>query len=142
MICNVDLETEDGYIVDNKTSSRTPSRSRETGEYKIKNDYKFQMLSYSIASKMKNGVESGNKLRLDYAIVNKSPKIVQIEVPPPGPDDFKWFRNITAITFQRMELLRTNEVEPLPNRDNFLCSKKWCGYWAECIRKYGGDVND
>lgn len=28
----------------------------------------------------------------------------------------------------------------VPNRDGMLCSRRWCGYWGECERRYGGRV--
>ena len=28
----------------------------------------------------------------------------------------------------------------IPNRNNMMCSKKFCGYWQECEKKYGGKV--
>jgi hypothetical protein len=29
-----------------------------------------------------------------------------------------------------------------PNRENFLCSKRFCGYWNECEKRFGGKVKD
>ena len=30
----------------------------------------------------------------------------------------------------------------LPNRANYLCSKKWCGYWRVCQKEHGGVIKD
>ena len=53
-----------------------------------------------------------------------------------------------AATFQRIAITRRKVAvavqtgDFLPNRKQPLCSRRWCGYWQECERKYGGRVTD
>ena len=30
----------------------------------------------------------------------------------------------------------------IPNRAGFLCSRRYCGYWRQCEREYGGVVKE
>lgn len=48
----------------------------------------------------------------------------------------------------RMELARRNIARGyhsgdwFPNRNNMLCSRRWCGFWEACERRHGGKVTD
>jgi hypothetical protein len=135
-----DVETKNGEIHDNKTSGKTPGK--RDGEYLINPDHHFQMLCYSMAKKMESGINAGNKLYLDYAIKVKYPRVVTIQIPPPSPSDMKHFQIITATSRQKIELLKRGYTQPLPNRSNMMCSRKYCGFWAECEKKFGGTVKE
>ena len=159
-----DLETIDGTIKDNKTSKRTPTKriikwdSMDTIEqdiwkslgysdeswdperYEISPEHFFQMLSYSIAEKMLNGDQAGNKLRIDYAIKTVKPKIVSAEIPPPTSADLKLFQHVTAHAKIKMDLIKSGELPPMPNRSSYLCSQRWCGYHSVCMQMFGGYV--
>jgi len=137
-----DVETADGFIRDNKTTSKSPSKDKE-GNYIVTNsDHKFQMVAYSVAKKQTDGANAGEKLALDYVVKNKTPKVVSIELPKPTADDYKFFVNLTATAYQRMEMLRNGNLSPIPNRSNMMCSKRMCGYWSMCENKFGGRVKE
>ena len=137
-----DVEEENGTIRDNKTSGKSPSKNAN-GEYMpYSDDHKFQMLCYSISEKMDKGNTAGEELWLDYAIKNKYPKIIQVKVPSPTPEDLKYFQMLTSIAVRKIELLKKGTLPALPNRGNMLCSKKYCGYWALCEKDFGGTVKN
>lgn len=131
-----DVEEVNGRIIDNKTTGVTPS----TDLHKLDQGHKLQMDIYAIAKKYSEGVEEGNLRRLDYAVKLKSPRIVQIELPPLTPEDVKYFQKKVSAQFQQMELLRNDQMKPDTNRSHFMCSQKMCGYWTRCVKDNGGTV--
>jgi hypothetical protein len=51
--------------------------------------------------------------------------------------DFKYVQSMIGLAARQIEL----KVFP-PNRQNQMCSRKFCGYWEMCIRDYGGTVRE
>lgn len=136
-----DLKTKDGSIEDNKTTKKSPSKDN-MGIYILDPDHHFQVLTYGISEKMLHGMDSGNKLRIRYAVKTKVPKIITVEAPAPTEDDIRYFQNITALTYNKIKLLQNDSLRPIPKRNSMLCTKRFCGYWAMCISRYGGQVKD
>jgi CRISPR/Cas system-associated exonuclease Cas4 (RecB family) len=133
-----DLITEDGWIDDNKTKKKSPAL--QNGQYVLDPDHFFQLLTYSIAEKMEGGESAGNKMRITYAIKSKVPKIVVVEAPAPVAEDLKYFQSMTALTFQKIQMMKAGNMDPMPKRNGMLCSRKYCGYWSLCEEKFGGKV--
>ena len=131
-----DVETDDGYIIDNKTTGKTPKEDPEL----VDQGHKLQMDTYAIAKKYTEGVHTAEKRRLDYAVKLKTPKIIQVELPPLTEEDVKYFRNKVSRQFQQMQLLREGKMKPDMDRSHFMCSQRQCGYWELCIKENGGTV--
>lgn len=113
----IDVIDESGVIIEIKTTQKTPSV--------IKEDYKLQLISYSIATKLK-------KVRVDYAICKKVPEVFSTHLKITRKD-IKRFKLITQSTIKAIE---SNLF--YPNRNSFLCSKKYCSYYEQCTNEYGG----
>ena len=47
-------------------------------------------------------------------------------------------RQVVAARRQMRALMETGDV--VPNRSHFICSRRWCGYWEQCQRDFGGTV--
>lgn len=137
-----DLKEEDGTIVDNKTSKRSPSKNASTGEYMLDQDHYFQMLCYSIADKSENGPDAGNRIRVDYAIKSKIAKLVSVTMPAPGASDYEYFENMTSMVYNDIKALEKGVIAPIPNRKSNLCSRKYCGFWSICETKFKGKVKE
>lgn len=57
------------------------------------------------------------------------------------PDETEGVRRKMAVV--RKSILAAGQAEAFPpNRQSHLCSRRWCGYWRECERTWGGVVKD
>lgn len=130
-----DVEEVNGRIIDNKTTGASPS----TDLHKLDQGHKLQMDIYGISKKYTEGGDWAPR-RLDYAVKLKTPRIVQIELPPLTPEDVKFFQKKVSAQFQQMEMLRQDKMKPDTNRTHFMCSQKMCGYWRRCVKDNGGTV--
>ena len=115
----LDLQDEDQVIVEAKTTSQKP--------YRVKQSHIIQTTCYVAGAMQQYG-----RARVDYVVRKKTPEIVSF---PIQVDQRKvmFFTNLVASVVESMEA----ELW-IPNRDHFLCSPKWCGYWDLCHSKLGG----
>lgn len=71
---------------------------------------------------------------MDCLVKNKKPKLVE-----------------QAYTVEECDLIEVERMYPLvqqairaglflPNRSNFMCSRKYCAFWRACQREFGGKV--
>jgi len=121
LIGYVDLITDNGLVIENKTTARTPSS--------ISVDHLIQGSIYAMS-------EGVNQVRYDYAVKLKTPKVVTLTEQI--TEEQKAF---TLTLLGEVDRAIQNEVF-YPNRSNFMCSRKGCGYYRECEKKYGGRVRD
>jgi putative RecB family exonuclease len=117
----LDLLEEDGRIVDLKTSRRRPPS--------ISPDYRLQISTYRILEPDATGAA-----RLDTLVRTKTPQLVQLDCTI-GAADVAYAE---AIYPQAQEGMRSGLYTP--NRRSFMCSRKYCAYWAACEREFGGEV--
>ncbi len=131
-----DVITADSGIIDNKTTTKSPSKDKETGVYLPKsNDHIVQMSLYEIGYEQKFG-ERPEYLELDYAVIKKDPDNIQVQWTP---RDYHRKYVLSLID------MVTHGIESkvfIPNRGNFLCSKRFCGYAAICEAEFGGKVKE
>ena len=115
----LDLQDKDQVIVEAKTTSRKPSS--------VQYSHIIQATCYVAGAMQQYG-----EARVDYVVNKKVPEIVSF---PIQVDQRKvmFFTNLVASVVESIEA----ELW-IPNRDHFLCSEKWCGYWDLCHRKLGG----
>ena len=52
-----------------------------------------------------------------------------------GPDD----RHFAETLYPMVQESIRDEIRP-PHRSNPLCSRRYCSYWRECEREFGGRV--
>lgn len=115
----VDLQDENDTVVESKTTSKKP--------YRIKQAHIIQATCYVAGAMQEYG-----QARVDYVVNKKVPEIVSY---PIQVDQSKviFFTNLVASVVESIEY----ELW-IPNRDHFLCSERWCGYWDLCHKRLGG----
>jgi hypothetical protein len=117
----IDLMDTAGRIIDLKTAARKP------GE--ISSDYKFQLATYTQLTPGASG-----KARVDTLVKTKTPQLVQNECQVDQSDI-----DATARLYPLVQQSIRAGVW-LPNRGSNLCSRKYCSFWRECERSFGGRV--
>ena len=116
-----DLVTEDQWIVDYKTFSKSPSQSDL--------DRDVQLSLYSLAYRLEFGeVEKG--LRLDCSIKTRNKKTVQL-CTSRNSDELQWTAKFISQVAEQME----GSVFP-PNPTGWWCSPQYCSAWDSC--QFGG----
>jgi hypothetical protein len=127
VIGRCDLIDDKDEIHDHKTTARTPSKDHESGEFILAAHDLIQGAIYSIARKT-------SAISFDYAVKNKTPKVVQVPVKV-TQDDKQFVLNLMG----RLDHAIQSKAF-IPNRDSFMCGRRSCGYWQQCERDYGGRV--
>lgn len=79
-----------------------------------------------------------NQVQWDVAVKTKVPKtqVIQTTVTP---------RDVRGAVSQLVGARRqinasVQSGDFLPNRQNMMCSKRWCAYWEQCEKDHGGTV--
>ena len=122
----IDLLDTEGRIIDLKVMKRSPQ------EDKVSPDHRFQVATYR---KLLDGMVTG-VARVDHLVKNKTPKIVRQEY-----------------TIQSCDLEEAEKMYPLvqqairtglflPYRSNYMCSRRYCSFWRQCQREFGGEVGE
>lgn len=119
----IDNLTEDKKLVDYKSARRNEST--------VPMSHQRQGSLYVLMAKAVN--EDVDELRFDYLIKVKTPQIVsKTFVPDP----------MHALTMLQRVGEAIDKGIFLPNREHNFCSKRFCAYWRECTKVYGGSVKD
>lgn len=116
-----DIVTTDGAVIDLKTSSRKPSG--------ISADHAFQLATYAALVPGASGAT-----RLDTLVSTKETQLIQIDHAPGEAG--------ARLVSKMYPLVKEGIANGLfmPNRSSNLCSKRYCNFWAECEREFGGMV--
>lgn len=115
----LDLQDEDQVIVESKTTSRKP--------YSVQYSHIIQSTFYVAGAMQEYG-----SARVDYVVNTKTPKIVRYPIIVDS-------RKVVFLTNLVASVVESIEHELwIPNRDHFLCSQRWCGYWDLCHERLGG----
>lgn len=118
----IDCVDQNGVIIDNKTTKRTPSGDPTSGN--------LQLVAYSVAHREILGMpESG--VRLDYLIRTKTPKVVSFSGPPRNELEIRRTLKLISSTARAIRL-----GVFMPNPGNFMCSPTGCGYWDICHEQW------
>lgn len=114
----IDIQEED-RIRDTKTKSSTPSQESA--------DASLQLSMYSFAAKVVDG-KRPNYISLD-ALVNQKRgiKVVELETRREDSDDQVLMRQVAYV----MDMIES-EKHPPADPDSWMCTPKWCGYYAQC----------
>lgn len=118
----MDLVSEDGQVIDNKLLTRTPNQADV--------DSDLQLTAYAFGYWHKYG-ELPRSLRLDCAILTKTPKLVRLETRRTGADISRFLKQLGAWG----DAITGRVVYPNPN--GWWCSEKACAYWNECKALWG-----
>lgn len=117
----IDLVDVNGVVHENKTTRITPSE--------ISQSYLLQGAIYCAAT-------NATSICFDYAIRKKVPDVKTLQVTI-TPDEIRH-----ALTIIHLVDSSINTGNFIPNRSSFLCSRKNCGYWNLCEKKYGGKIKE
>jgi hypothetical protein len=120
----IDLLDARGRVIDLKTAARKPSE--------ISSDYRFQVATYR---QLLGGIVTG-EARVDTLVKTKTPQLVQI-----------------GCTIEQSDVDAVEKLYPVvqrgirggffaPNRSHYMCSRKYCAFWRECERQFGGKVGE
>ena len=117
----VDLLDTDGRIIDCKTASRRPVG--------ITADYGLQLTTYSMITPGATGA-----CRLDTVTKTQDVQLVQQSCTI-GAEERRY-----AETIYPMVQDGIRDGIYTPRRGSSFCSRRYCGYWRECEREYGGRI--
>lgn len=123
----VDIITKDEMIIDTKTKKARPSF--------VDGDHKLQMTAYSAGYQVANK-KKPRQIRLDYVIDKKQPECLSYDVEVEDTD----IELLLHLIGKYQEALEKGF--DMPNRSNFMCSRKYCQYADECEKRFGGKVKD
>ena len=102
----------------------------------------LQPAAYSIAvkhePKLKELEVSEDRFVFDVHVKTKVPKIQIVNVDVTEADRNGFLKMLHA-TREQMKFSEEKGVF-LPNRESMLCSRKWCPFWQECEKEWGGKV--
>jgi len=117
----VDLLDVDGRVIEIKTRRQKASRA----EF---NDV-LQLSTYCALTQQASGAG-----RIDVLVKKKRPELVQLDVQV-APADLTM---VDRLYPQVQAGIRAQVV--VPNRASHLCSRRFCGYWRECSKEFGGTI--
>lgn len=117
----VDLLDTDGRILDFKTACKRP-----TG---ISTEHRLQLTTYAMITPGASGL-----CRLDTVTKTKTVQVVQQSYQV-GTED----RRFAETLFPMVQESIQDGIYP-PHRSGPMCSRRYCGYWRECEREFGGRV--
>ena len=115
----IDVVDINNIVIDHKTTGKTPST--------ISQQEIIQGAIYSIA-------KNTNQVMFNYVIKQKTPKTITLEKQMDDSDKEYVLKVVSAIDSA------VNKELFYPNRASMMCSKKNCGYWAQCEKDWGGKV--
>jgi len=119
----VDLLDVAGRIVDFKTAARRPAG--------ITPEYRLQLTTYSMITPGASG-----PCRLDTVTKTRTAELIQQNCEI-GPEERRYAETLYPMAQEAMR----DGIYP-PRRGSHLCSRRYCGYWRECEREFGGRVDE
>jgi len=121
----LDIVTKNEVIIDTKTKKARPSA--------IESDHHLQLTAYSVGYQVTNQ-RKPKGLRVDYVVDKKTPECVSYE-DTVEDSDIELLLNLIGKYQQTV----ASGVD-IPNRNSFMCNRRYCGYWEHCEQLYGGRV--
>ena len=118
----IDLLDIYGNVIDLKSANKTPSG--------IRDDYRFQVSTYKLLEPRATGVariDTVVKLKREVKLVPQSFEVT--------PADEKQVETMYPLVQAAMK-----GGVYLPNRNTFLCARKYCPFWRACEKEFGGIV--
>src|SRR5262249_34217292 len=120
----IDILDVHGTIIDLKSAKTSPAKNV------IRPDYRFQIATYERLSPQASG-----EARLDTVVkLKREVKLVSQPFTVTDADRTHVERMYPLV----QEKMRSGLY--MPNRNHFLCSRKYCSHWRQCETDYGGVV--
>jgi hypothetical protein len=113
-------------VVDNKTSGRKYRKE----DYPAKSS---QAQFYTLAT----GIPA---FEFHVGVKNVKPYVQAVPVNVAAADHVAFLIRAAVTRRQIIHAIGTGDF--LPNRGHTLCSKRWCGFWEDCVKRFGGSVAD
>ena len=120
----IDLLDVHGRIIDLKTAKTSPPKG------KIRSDYRFQVATYAAIEPKATGeaeLHTVVKLAREIKIVPQSFTVTDAD-------------RLSLEKLYPLAQANMRDGYANPNRNSFLCSKKYCSYWKFCEQENGGTV--
>ena len=117
----IDIVDSSGRVIDIKTASRKSST--------ISADHALQLATYTTLLPGASG-----EARIDMLVSTKEPQLVQIDHAP-GDAGQRLVERIYPLVAEGIAA-----GVYLPNRSSQLCSRRYCSFWRECEREFGGSI--
>jgi len=115
----LDLVDDQNALRDTKTSSKSPVATQA--------DLSPQLTAYDLTYRQVFG-QAPTSLKLDYAVLTKTPKTVTLIAKPRTEEVLKVYEEETAL---KIDAIRKGVFIPAP-ADSWACSEKYCGYYSIC----------
>lgn len=130
MIGTPDVMTRTNFVKDHKSSKRKYSQPKFS--HKIQGTtYKMMFDAYFEQNGLRRKVEG---VEFDLFIKGKKPEIVTQRI-----DESE---KLVLGIFQSVGDAIEKGVADIPNRESFLCARRFCQFWNICETKYGGRVKE
>lgn len=97
-------------------------------------------LAYSVGLDEAFGIEAAGAFTYHVAVRKKVPEVQVISRPITQADRDGFLRYVAMQRQRAMDSYRSGTWTP--NRQDKLCSRRWCAWWQECEREWGGRVPD
>ena len=117
----VDLLDTDGRVLDFKAASKRPIG--------LSAEHSLQLTTYAMITPGASGL-----CRLDTVTKTKTVQVIQQSYPV-GSED----RRFAEALYPMVQESIRDGIYP-PHRSGSMCSRRYCGYWRECEREFGGRV--
>lgn len=118
----VDLLDIHGCVFDFKTASKRPNGISE---------HRLQLTTYVVITPEASGL-----CRLDTVTKSKMVHVVQQSFQA-GAEDRRFAETLYPMVKESIR----DGIYP-PHRNSPMCSRRYCGYWRECEREFGGRVTE
>ncbi|KKN65032.1 hypothetical protein LCGC14_0485890 [marine sediment metagenome] len=129
-----DVEQTGNIIRDTKVVGKSPPGVK-SGNPQPQPHHFVQMTAYALATSERTQEPTAGGF-IDYCVRTKEAKVIPVPVSFTEAD-YTYFKNMIALTARQIEL----EHYP-PNRQNMMCSRRFCGYWEKCQGDFGGTVKE
>ena len=119
-----DLTTRSGDIIDIKTTGKSPSKNKETGEYIMTDSHLRQGAIYNYTYRVKHGIDAFGFETLNH-VRKKNPVIIPVRtIITPQIESFA-FQQIVRVR-SMIDVCKASDIW-VPNRGHMMCSRKQCG---------------
>ncbi len=123
LVGRIDVIDKANKVIETKTTSRSVSKPRD--------EHTLQATAY-VAAALATGRAGAGDAVIDYAVVRSRPTVASFAIKV-GPERVRYLLNLIARVTRAIE----SEVW-IPQRNSFLCSERYCGYWEMCHKIIGG----
>lgn len=135
-----DIITRDNTIIDVKTTGKRPGNletdKTKPPRFKVSHGHLLQASIYAVSFLAKFNLMS-KATHLMYHIRKKASEILDLSFTPTSAEQSFAMGQIDRVS-KALAFAKAENVF-VPNRSHMMCSKKHCGYWDICHKRFGPD---